>query len=98
MSTITAYPMLRVLYGAVHLRVAMYDDRYRAVMDAIYQQSWSCELISCKQCPFLVRNSNSHPLHKYAWCIAIDVTGNIPENHITPDFRKNILKLLLRKP
>lgn len=98
MSTITAYPLLRVLYGAVHLRVATSNDRYRSVMNVIYQQYGSCDHISCGQCPFLIRNSNSQPLHKFAWCIAIDVTGNIPENHITPDFRKNILKLLLRKP
>ena len=98
MSTITAYPMLRVLYGAVHLRVATSNDRYRAVMDDIYQQSGSCALISCKVCPFLICNSNSQPLHKSAWCLAIDITGNIPGNDFRPDFRKNILKLLLRKP
>ena len=98
MRTITAYPMLWVLYGAVHLRAAMYNDRYRVTMDDIYQQSGSCALISCKVCPFLICNSNSQPLHKSAWCLAIDMTGNIPEKHITLDFRKNILKLLLRKP
>ena len=98
MNMVTTYPLLRVFYGAVQLRAATYNDVYRAVMNDIYQQSGACEHISCKVCPFWIRNSNSQPLHKDRWCIAIDVTGNIPENHITPDFRKNILKLLLRKP
>lgn len=98
MRTITTYPLLRVLYGAVHLRAATSNDVYRAVMNDIYQHSGACAYISCKVCPFLIRNSNSQPLHKFAWCIAIDVTRNMSENHITPYFRKNILKLLLRKP
>lgn len=98
MNAITAFPLLRVLYGAVQLRAATYNDVYRAVMNDIYQQSGTCEHISCKVCPFLIRNSNSQPLHKDRWCIAIDVTGNIPANRTTRYFRKNILKILLRKP
>lgn len=98
MNMVTTYPLLLVFYGAVQLKAATYNDVYRAIMNDIYQQSGSCEYISCKVCPFWIRSSNSQPLHKDMWCIAIDVTGNIPENRTTIDFRKNILKLLLRKP
>ena len=98
MNSITAHPMLRVLYGAVQLRAATYNDVYRAVMNDIYHHSGACDHISCEVCPFLIRNSNSQPLHKDSWCIAIDVPGNITENRTPRDFRKNILKLLLRKP